>query len=136
MKSLLSAVAFILFLLLAPFSAFAQNTIDPCNVGGGTPPPGCGIINQENATGIIIGNIINFVFVVAVVLALGFLVYAGIRWITSGGDKEGVASARNMIIAAIVGLLIIVLSYFILNFVLQFLTGQKVTELTIPKLTG
>jgi Sec-independent protein secretion pathway component TatC len=85
----------------------------------------------------VLGSVINFAFVVAVVLALGFLVYAGIRYITSGGDKEGVASARSMIIASIVGLLIIVLSYFILNFVLIFLgIPNGLRGVNIPSLSG
>jgi hypothetical protein len=85
--------------------------------------------------GTAIAQVVQFVFVLAVILALGFLVYGGIRWLTSGGDKEGVEKARNTIIAAIVGLIIIFLSYVILNFVLYFLTGQGLAGIPIPQLT-
>jgi hypothetical protein len=67
----------------------------------------------------IVGNIINIAFIVAVLVALAFLIYGGIKWITSGGDKSGVEAARNMIVAALVGLVITFLSYFILQIVFQ-----------------
>src|SRR3989304_8524989 len=71
-----------------------------------------------------VGGIINAVitlrFVVAVLVALAFLIFGGIKWITSGGDKAGVEAARNMIVAALVGLVIVFLAYFIINFVMNF----------------
>ena len=73
----------------------------------------------NNTSNEIIGNIINIIFIVVVLLALLFLIYGGIKWITSGGDKAGVESARNMIVAALVGLVIAFLAYFILQIIFQ-----------------
>lgn len=70
-----------------------------------------------NLTGGVIGNLLNIIFIGVVLIALIFLIYGGIKWITSGGDKAGVEAARNMIVAALVGLVIAFLSYFILQFV-------------------
>ncbi|MBI2442549.1 MAG: twin-arginine translocase subunit TatC [Candidatus Levybacteria bacterium] len=117
---------------LFPLVVFAQEgeSIDPC------------INNPELSTcqassiqiGEALGTVIQFIFVIAVILALGFLVYGGIRWITSGGDKSGVETARNTIIASIIGLIIVFLAYVILNLVLTFLTGEDISQVKIPTL--
>ena len=66
-----------------------------------------------------LGKIINIVFVVAVIIALAFLIYGGIKWIVSGGDKAKVEGARNTIVAALIGLVLVFLAYFILRIVFQ-----------------
>lgn len=66
-----------------------------------------------------ISKLINLVFVVAVLIALAFLIFGGIKWILSGGDKAGVEGARNTIVAALVGLVIVFLSYFLLRLILS-----------------
>lgn len=60
------------------------------------------------------------IFVLAVVLALFLLVYGGISFITSGGEKEKIVKARLRITYAIVGLIIIFLSFFIVNLIGYF----------------
>ena len=124
MKKLI-ATALITAGLLVPATAFAQS-INPCDA---IPKPSYCI---GTAIGPIVGQLVGFIFVVAVILALGFLVYGGIRWITSGGDKTGVETARNTIIAAIIGLIVVFLAYVILNLVLQFLTGGDISAIKIP----
>lgn len=57
--------------------------------------------------------------VLAVIVALFFLVYGGISFITSGGDKQKVMQARLKLTYAVVGLIIIFLSFFIINLVGQ-----------------
>ena len=126
MKKLI-ATALITAGLLVPATAFAQS-INPCDA---IPKPSYCI---GTAIGPIVGQLVGFIFVVAVILALGFLVYGGIRWITSGGDKTGVETARNTIIAAIIGLIVVFLAYVILNLVLQFLTGTDISNISVPTL--
>ena len=91
----------------------------------------------EGEFGNIVGTFITLIFVLAVLIALAFLVFGGIKWITSGGDKTAVEGARNTIVAAIVGLVIVFLSYFILNIILGIfnlsLAQLKLPELTPPK---
>lgn len=52
--------------------------------------------------------IIRFFFVVAGVAALIYLLWGALAWVISGGDKAGVEKARDKIVAAIVGVLLIV----------------------------
>lgn len=86
-------------------------------------------------SGGVVGAIIQLLLVIAVVLCLFYLVYGGIRYITSGGDKAKVEQARSALVAAIVGLIISLLAFFIVGFVLYFFTGQGLSSLNIPKLT-
>ncbi|MCL4397865.1 pilin [Patescibacteria group bacterium] len=54
------------------------------------------------------------------VLSLIFLVWGGIMWITSGGNKEGAAKAKATITYALVGLIIAILAFLALNIIGQF----------------
>jgi hypothetical protein len=51
----------------------------------------------------------------ASLLCLILIIWGGISWITSGGDKAGVESARKKIIYALIGLVIIFLSFTIIK---------------------
>ncbi|HRN96042.1 MAG TPA: hypothetical protein PLD54_01180 [Candidatus Levybacteria bacterium] len=84
----------------------------------------------------LIAFFVNAAFVVAILLALLYLIWGGINWIMSGGDKEKVGAARSKIIAAIVGLILVIFSYVILNFVLVIMTGQGINGLKLPTLMG
>jgi hypothetical protein len=46
------------------------------------------------------------------------IIYGGFRYITSGGDSGRVGSAKNTLIYAIVGLIIVALAQLIVNFVI------------------
>jgi high-affinity K+ transport system ATPase subunit B len=88
------------------------------------------------ASGNLVGNLINIALIVTVIIALAFLIYGGIKWITSGGDKAGVESARNMIVAALVGLVIAFLAYFIIQLVftlfgINFAGGNFLASFTL-----
>jgi len=87
---------------------------------------------QAGNFGSIVGSAISLVFVIAVVAALFYLVYGGFRWLISTGDKQKVTEAREHIIAAIIGLVVIFLSYFILNLILGFFNIGNLSNLTIP----
>ena len=71
--------------------------------------------------GTMFSAILNVVMLVAAVLVFAFLIFGGIQWITSGGDKGKAEEARNKITAAIIGLIIVAASYAIINLVVSFL---------------
>ena len=70
----------------------------------------------------VITGIIQLIFLVAGILAFFFILFAGIKWITAGGDKGKVEEARNQIVQALVGLLIVVSSFALMLF-FQEVTG-------------
>lgn len=83
-----------------------------------TPPPGSvGNVPIEN----IPQFIITLLFVIGIVIAVAFLIFGGIRWILSGGDKTRVDTARGHIVASIIGLVIIATSFLIFSLVFQIL---------------
>jgi hypothetical protein len=66
-------------------------------------------------------------------LALFFLIWGGIRWITSGGDKGKVEEARKHIVAAIIGLVVAFLAYFIIQIILTIFGLGSISTLQIPR---
>lgn len=124
--SAVSGAAFLSFAL----PAFAGGSVNPCqNVGQFSNL--CNL--QGDKLGSIIGAIVTFLLIIIAVIALFFLIYGGLRWVTSGGDKGKVDDARKTVIAAIVGLVIAFLSFFILNVVLSFF-GLSLNSLQLPTL--
>jgi len=109
--------------VLATSSALAVNGLNNLCPAPGPFAGVCGSTNQ------LIGEVVNLVFVVAIIISLAFLIYAGIRYILSQGDKTKVGAAREMIVAALIGLIIVFLSYFLINLAVQMLFGQTVNEL-------
>ncbi|HCC84478.1 MAG TPA: hypothetical protein DEP87_02250 [Candidatus Pacebacteria bacterium] len=69
----------------------------------------------------LMNGLISFVMVIAAVLVFFYLIWGGIEWITSGGDKGKTESARNKITSAVIGLIVIAASYAILTLALNFL---------------
>jgi len=58
---------------------------------------------------------------IGVLLTLFFIAWGGIKWITSGGDKNKVDSARKTIIYSIIGFFVVVFSFFIIRIVGQII---------------
>lgn len=120
MKHRISLLFFAFFLL--GFFAFTPSVLAEGLCPGGQYDALCNVNATDNTT--VIRNIINILFVVAVTVALIFLLLGGIKWITSGGDKTKVTEARGTLTAAIVGLMITFLSFFIIS-VVSFAFGIK-----------
>ena len=82
----------------------------------------------------VIRAIIQLILVIAFVLAFIMLLIGGIRWITAGGDEKAVGSARNMITAALIGLVIVLVAYALIRLVETFFGLNIISEgVNIPK---
>ena len=68
----------------------------------------------------VLGAIITLILVLAVAIAIFILLWGAVKWINSGGDKEKVEAARNQIIGGATGLIIILLTFLIINVLLGF----------------
>jgi len=64
---------------------------------------------------------IQAVIVIAGLLTFAFLVWGGVEWLTSGGDKEKYEAARGRITAAVIGLVIVIAAWAILTVLTNFL---------------
>ena len=60
---------------------------------------------------------VRLIFVIAGIAALFFLLWGAVQWVTSGGEKEGIEKARNRIVAAVVGLLMLAVVVFLIVFI-------------------
>jgi hypothetical protein len=65
--------------------------------------------------------IVNLLFMIAAFLAVAYLMYGGIKWITSRGDKMAVESARKHIMAAVIGLVVVAAAFFVLQVIFSIL---------------
>ncbi len=112
-KILLTVYSLLSFLFLVPqiYYVYAQSLCPP---GGSNFANLCNV--SFNTT--IVGKVVNILMIIAVILSLFFLIWGGIRWIMSGGDKAKVDQARATLTAAVIGLVVTLLAYFILNIVL------------------
>jgi hypothetical protein len=71
--------------------------------------------------GRLINGVLSFVMVIAALMVFLYLIWGGIEWITSGGDKGKTETARNKITSAVIGLIVVAASYAILTLALNFL---------------
>ena len=71
----------------------------------------------------IVKNVINLILVVLGMVAVIMIVIGGIRYTTSNGDSSSVKAAKDTILYAVVGLIVAILSYAIVNFVLGRFSG-------------
>jgi len=67
-------------------------------------------------------KIINVVSLVAGILAVLYLIYAGIIYITAGGNPDQAKKGQQGIINAVIGIVIIVLAYFIATTISSYAT--------------
>lgn len=81
----------------------------------------------------LIGLIISILLISTVLFALGFIVWGGIMWTTSGGDKQKVASARKIITFSVIGLFVAFLAFFIIGILGSFFNLQLIGGLGSAK---
>lgn len=100
-------------------------TLSPVHAqGGGLKAPG-GSLATDTKIETIPQVIVNYMFLIAAFLAVAYLMFGGIKWITSRGDKTAVEAARKHIVAAVIGLVIVAGSFFALNVVFQLLGADN-----------
>ncbi len=72
-------------------------------------------------------NLVFWALAFAGIVALFFIIYSGIRFITSGGDPKQVEGARKTLTYAIIGFVTILLSFFMVSLI-GSLTGTCLTK--------
>ena len=110
------------FLMFAPVALAQGDIVVP-------RPQGFRIENIGN----LISAVISFTLIIAAILVFLYLVWGGIQWMTSGGDKAGVESARNRITAALLGLAIVAAAWAVIKIIETFFGVTIVGTITIPK---
>jgi hypothetical protein len=111
--------------------ALAAGSIDLCNNASGVNVVGlCNV-----SLGGVVKTALNTVLFVAFVAALIFLIIGGIKWIMSGGDKEGANKAKETVTSALIGLVVVLGSWVLINVILNFFGASGgLSSLNLPNL--
>lgn len=117
-------VVFTFILIVAPVFVDAQiNRNFQCDRSTG--------LNCENITNVnqLIRKIINWLLGIAFGIAVLFLIIGGFWYITSAGNEETAEKGKSTAINAIIGIIIIILSYVIVNVVAGFVSTEGTSNL-------
>ena len=112
-----------------------KNPVLPTPLGGGTITGETWQTAGGTAAGKLIGSLVGAIFIFSFLLAFVYLLLGAFNWITSGGDKAKLESARDMITQAIVGIIIVAAAWAIMKLVGQFVgidLGTDSIKLPIP----
>jgi len=69
-------------------------------------------------------TIVNVMLFLVGAVAVIMLIIGGVRYVVSGGDQNNVTAAKNTILYAIIGIIVAVLAFAVVNFVLTSLAPQ------------
>lgn len=101
-------------------STTASSVGQGVNFATGTTNSNCSSANvSSSSVGGIAKNIVSLFSVVVGAVSILMIIYGGFRYITSGGDSGKVGNAKNTLIYAVVGLVIVALAQLIVHFVLN-----------------
>jgi amino acid transporter len=116
-RSLLIPLLSFFLLLSFPYLSFAQEYENELTQGT--------IIVEEEDLIKIIFEVIRYLLSFLGVAAVLIIIYGGFLWMSAGGNEEKVGKAKKIITQAIIGLIIILLSYSLTMFVIRLIRGRK-----------
>lgn len=118
-----AALMFALMPVAAPVAVYAQDIKSNLECGADLKidnSGGCGSTNAGTAKiQNIITDVINIFSVVVGIVAVIMIIVGGFKYITSGGDSGNITGAKNTILYAVIGLVIVALAQFFVQFILD-----------------
>jgi heme/copper-type cytochrome/quinol oxidase subunit 2 len=100
--------------VLPAMDASAINVFNNCSGAGSTTV--CGAAGTDSATSMA-KIIVNTLLVILGILAVIMIIVGGIRYTTSAGDASRVKAAKDTVMYSVVGLVVAILAFAIVNFV-------------------
>jgi cytochrome bd-type quinol oxidase subunit 2 len=85
------------------------------NVFKGVPAP-----TSKEAISTLITNLTKYAVEFIGIVCIIFLIIGGIQYITSGGNQEGMQKAKATLTWAIIGLILVLSAYAVVNFFTDF----------------
>lgn len=121
-KNIIMSIAVISGLIAVPVlvtsPVAAQPQAEICRGSGGDwDGKTCNNANSTNDVAGFMKQIINILLYVLGSIAVLMIVIGGIRYVVSGGDQKAVTDAKNTILYAVIGLVVALMAYAIVNFV-------------------
>jgi hypothetical protein len=86
---------------------------------GVTGAGGTGTNDQGSRVTGIISIIVNILLFIIGAAAVIMIVIGGLKYVTSNGDQQAAASAKNTILYAVIGIIVAALAYAIVNFIIS-----------------
>ena len=105
-------------------AAEAGGSTNPAQAGANTAK-GSGMPDELVGVNGVFTRITNTVLYAVGIISVIMLIYGGLRYVISGGDSKKVTDAKNTIMYAIIGLIISILAYAIVNFVINAVGGES-----------
>ncbi len=93
------------------------------NTAGTAPADTCSEAGANDRVNNIIKTIINIFSLVVGVVSVIMIIIGGFKYITSGGESSNVTSAKNTILYAIIGLVVVALAQILVRFVFSRATS-------------
>lgn len=72
-----------------------------------------------------IKDVVNVLLFILGAIAVIMIIIGGIRYTTSNGDASQTKAAKDTILYAVIGLVVAILAYAIVNFVIDSFSGSK-----------
>lgn len=121
MKRTTLLIAFMLLSLVAPAGltpvlAAADAKSDICSGVGATSSKGTCSTGGLTLNALI-SDIVGILSIVIGIVAVIMVIYAGFKYVTSGGDANSISSAKSTLVYALVGLAVASLAQFLVHFV-------------------
>lgn len=123
MKKYISQVLTSLFLVAAVAAPLVLSTSTAGAIG---VFPACNGSNRDTAVcqsrgdeaGSLVKTVVNILLYVLGAIAVIMIIVGGIRYATSGGDASGIKGGKDTILYAVIGLVVAMLAWAIVNFIL------------------
>ena len=117
------ALGVVLFTAVPAYAAFDLSIGDGAIAAQGKDQEGdAASLFGDGGQGGIFRTITNVMLFIIGAISVIMLIIGGIRYVLSGGNQEKVAEAKNTILYAIVGVVVAILAFAVVNFVIQSFT--------------
>ena len=121
--TLLTTFTLVFVPLAVPAAVFADSADIQSNLCGGATlslsSSSCTANDRTNQLNDLIHKIVNIFSLIIGVVAVIMIIVGGFQYISSGGDSNKISTAKNTIMYAIIGLVVVALAQFIVQFVLS-----------------
>jgi len=112
--------------LAAPFLAYAQSQVsNGLQTSGLQGIFGTGGLNNSTSLSDLIVNGIRLMLMFAGAIAVVFVIIGGYQYLASGGNDEIAEKGKKTLLNAVIGIIIIVLAYVIINVIVNTLTSNS-----------
>jgi hypothetical protein len=107
-----------LALLLAPQALIYAQTFILCD---GNACNACLLVKLAN-------NVIQFLIIIAIFIATIMFMWAGYQFVTAGGNQTQLSNAKKIFTDVLIGILIVLTGFLIVDTVMKLLVGQNLLE--------